>query len=81
MVKKEDVYPVGSVVRLKKTGQFVLITDTTFLMEKEFLHYLGIIEGRGTGKYAIQHGEVELECMPPNNWPSSLMEYLFGYSQ
>lgn len=64
--KDDEVYPVGTVVRLKKTGQFAIIRKQVFLMdEKNFLHYTGEIEGR-EGMYAIYHDDVELEALPPN---------------
>ncbi len=62
--KDNELYPVGTVVRLKKTGQFALIKNVTFLFnEKNFLHYLGEIEGR-EGNYALYHDDLELECLP-----------------
>lgn len=66
MVKDDQVYPLDTVVRLKKTGQFALIRSRTFLSpgEKNFLHYLAIIEDRGEGQYCIFHEDVELECLP-----------------
>lgn len=33
-------------------------------LNKHFLHYLAIIEGRGDGLYALYHGDVELEVLP-----------------
>jgi hypothetical protein len=65
MVKDEDVYPLETVVRLKKTGQFAIIKDRTFPKDgKNFLHYRGQIEGRGEGLYCLLHDEIELECLP-----------------
>jgi hypothetical protein len=65
MVKDEDVYPVDTVVRLHKTGEFALIVDRTFLKDgKNFLHYLAKIEGRGDHMYAVYHEEVDLEALP-----------------
>jgi hypothetical protein len=66
MVRDEDTYPIETVVRVKKTGQFAIIKKRTFLKdEKNFLHYLAIIEDRGPGLYCIMHDEVDLECLPP----------------
>ena len=66
MVRDEDTYPIDTVVRLKKTGQFAIIKDKTFLFqEKNFLHYLGQIEGKGEGLYCLLHDEIELEVLPP----------------
>lgn len=68
--KDDEVYPIGTVVRLKKTGQFAIIRKQVFLMgEKNFLHYTGEIEGR-EGLYAIYHDDVELEALPPTQTPS-----------
>lgn len=68
MTRDEDVYPVGTVVRIKKTGQFAIIKDVCFLKNgKNFLNYLGEIEGRGGGLYAIYHEDVELECPAPGH--------------
>jgi hypothetical protein len=58
-------YPVDTVVRIKRTGQFALITDVFFLKDKrDFLHYLGKIEGRGEGEYALYKKDIEIECLP-----------------
>lgn len=63
--KDEDVYPIGTTVRRIKTGEFARITDIVFQFNgKNFLHYLGEIEGR-EGKYCLLHDEVELEVLPP----------------
>lgn len=65
MVKDEDVYPLETVVRIKKTGQFAIVKKRTFLMnETNFLNYLGIIEGRGDGLFVFFHEDVELENYP-----------------
>jgi hypothetical protein len=66
--KDSEVYPIDTVVRIKKTGEFAIIKDQAFLMNgKNFLHYHGIIEGRGTGLFALYHSDVELEALPPAN--------------
>lgn len=67
--KDDEVYPIGTVVRLKRTGQFALIKDVAFLLNgQSFLHYTGEIEGR-EGNYAIYHEDVELECLPITKEP------------
>ncbi len=59
------LFPVDTVVRLKKTGQFAIIKQVFYLKdEKNFLHYLGQIEGRGNGLYAMYPDDIELECLP-----------------
>ncbi|HMG94340.1 MAG TPA: hypothetical protein VK589_29975 [Chryseolinea sp.] len=50
MVKDEDIYPIDTVVRLRKTGQFALIKQHAFLTNgKNFLNYLAEIEGTWRG--------------------------------
>jgi hypothetical protein len=62
--KDNEVYPVDTVVRWKKTGQFALIKSHTFLRDgKGFLNYLAEIEGR-TGTFALYHDDLEFECSP-----------------
>lgn len=73
--KDDEVYPIGTVVRLKKTGEFALIIGHAFLKDnRNFLHYEGRIEGRkhssDTSHYAIYHDEIELEALPPNQTPT-----------
>jgi hypothetical protein len=64
MVKDEDTYPIETIVRLRKTGEFAIITDKTFLKDgKSFMHYLAQIEGK-EGKYALYHEDVDLEALP-----------------
>jgi hypothetical protein len=54
---------LGTVVRLK-TGQFAIIKQVCYLKEeKNFLHYLGEIEGK-RGLYALYHDDIFLECLP-----------------
>jgi hypothetical protein len=62
--KDEDVYPVGTVVRIKKTGQFAIIRQVCFQFNgRGFLNYLAEIEGH-EGLYALYHDDVELEALP-----------------
>jgi hypothetical protein len=64
MVKEEDIYPIGTIVRLKKTGQFAKIVKHIYVKDgKGFLNYLGEIEGR-EGLYAVYHDQIELELLP-----------------
>lgn len=61
--KDDEIYPIGTVVRIEATGQFALIRDYTFQYQgKGFLNYLAEIEGRD-GLYAVYHEDVELECL------------------
>lgn len=65
-VRDEDVYMAGTVVRLIRTGEFAIIRKRCFLRDdKYFLNYLGEIEGRQDGLYALYHEDIELECLPP----------------
>jgi hypothetical protein len=62
--KRDKYYPLETVVRIKKTGQFAIIKERVFLMENNFLYYLGIIEGRGEGLYYLGPNEIDLEVLP-----------------
>lgn len=66
VVRDKDIYPIATVVRIKKTGEMALIKQHTFLTgDRNFLNYLAEIEGRGQGKlWAVYHENVELECLP-----------------
>lgn len=62
--KDDEAYPVGTVVRIKRTGQFALIRQLTFQnSERGFLNYIAEIEGRA-GLYALYHDDIEVECLP-----------------
>lgn len=69
MVKVQDIYPIDTVVRLKKTGQFAIIKQRSFLNSENFLNYLAIIEGRGEHDlYAVYQRErgprsIALNCL------------------
>lgn len=63
----DEVYPIGTAVRRRKTGEFAIIRKRVFLREdKFFLHYLGEIENK-EGLYCLIHDEVELEALPPDS--------------
>jgi hypothetical protein len=67
MIKDEDIYPLDTVVRIKRTGQFAMIKKQQFVKDgKGFLHYLARIEGRGDGLYCVFHDDVDLEVLPTN---------------
>lgn len=64
MVHDEDTYPIDTIVRIRKTGEFAIIVDKTFLKDgKGFMNYLAQIEGR-EGKYAFYHEDIDLEALP-----------------
>jgi hypothetical protein len=61
----DELYPPETVVRIKKTGEFAIIKNVVFMMAGNgFLHYEGIIEGKGDGRYALYHEDVEVEALP-----------------
>lgn len=66
MVRDEDTYPIDTIVRIRKTGEFAKIKARSFLSDgdKNFLNYLAEIEGRGPGLYAVYHEDVDLESLP-----------------
>lgn len=62
--KDSEIYPLNSVVRIKKTGEFAVIKDHTFLKDgKNFLNYLTEIEGRPKKLYPLYHDDIELEVL------------------
>jgi hypothetical protein len=63
MASEQEIFPLDTVVRLKKTGELAIIRMHT-LLKDEFLHYLGVIEGRGDGLWAVVYNNIELECLP-----------------
>lgn len=58
-------YPIGTVVRLKKTGEFALIVGHNLMMDKPdtFLNYYIEIEGK-CGRWVTYDDRIELECFP-----------------
>ena len=61
MLREEDVYPINTVVRVKKTGEFAIIRKIHRFIDGSYQHYLGEIEGK-KGLYVIYHEDVELEA-------------------
>lgn len=64
--KDEEVWPLDTIVRLKKTHEFARIIDHAWLrpeIPKYFLHYRIEIEDRG-GPWCLIHDEADLECLP-----------------
>lgn len=63
--KDSEVYPVDSVVRIKKTGEFAKIMGHNWQKDgKGFLNYYGDIDGRRPGRWALYHDDIELEALP-----------------
>jgi hypothetical protein len=66
MTSKEP-YPIGTIVRIKRTGQFARIESVAKLLDGTLLHYEGPIEGKPPGNYYLgNNDDVELELLPPN---------------
>jgi hypothetical protein len=66
-----EVYPVDTVIRIRKTNEFAKVRQHMFLKDgKYFLNYLVEIE-RKKGLYCAFHYNVDLECLPiePNDKP------------
>lgn len=62
--KDDQVYPIDTVVRIKKTGEFAKITGHNWQKDgKGFLNYYGEIEHR-RGMYALYHGDIDVEVLP-----------------
>lgn len=67
---RPPLYPIGTVVRLKKTGEFALIVEHSYQKDGQgFLNYVAQIEGRrnveiGKGGWSLYHDEIELEQLP-----------------
>ena len=66
----KEVYPIDTVVRIKKTNLFAIVRQHTYLKHaKYFLNYLCEVKGK-KGLYCVIHDDVELECLP-----NSFFEY------
>jgi hypothetical protein len=65
--KDNELFPIDTVVRIRKTGEFAIIKDQVFLSDfnRNFLHYRGIIDGRGESMWVLYHDDIELENLPP----------------
>jgi hypothetical protein len=64
-IKDSDVYPVGTVVRIKRTNEFAIIKTHTFQhFGRGFLNYLVEKEGKH-GLYCAFHDDIEVEHLPP----------------
>lgn|GEM_PF-1832030 len=65
LVRDEAIYPIETIVRRKKTGEFAIIKNYNFQHDgKGFLNYLGLVEGKGEGLYALYHDDIEFEWPP-----------------
>jgi hypothetical protein len=61
--RDDQVYPLNTVVRIKKTGEFAIIVGYNFLKDgKGFLNYYAEIQDK-KGKYALYHGDLEVEVL------------------
>jgi hypothetical protein len=70
-LREEDLFPLETVVRVIKTGQFAIIKDYVYqsTSKNDFQYYTGIIEGRGDGQYVLFPDEIELEVLPDKKSP------------
>jgi len=65
-IADDQIYPIETVVRWKRTGEFGLVKSYTFQHDnKGFMNYLVEVEGR-EGLYCWFHDDVDLECLPTN---------------
>ena len=63
-IKDSDVYPVGTVIRIKRSNEFAIIRTHTFQhLGKGFLNYLIEVECK-EGLYCAYHDDIELEHLP-----------------
>jgi hypothetical protein len=64
-IKDSDVYPVGTVIRIKSTNEFAIIRMHTCQHAcKGFLNYLVEIEDK-RGLYCAFHDDIALEQTAP----------------
>lgn len=63
MIREEDVYPPGTVVRIKKTNEFAVIRKVHRFIDGSYQHYLAFVEGK-EGLYVVYHQDIELEALP-----------------
>jgi nuclear transport factor 2 (NTF2) superfamily protein len=70
--KDDEVYYAGTVVRWKRTGEFALIKHATYRFPGGggFMHYMAEFQDRA-GSWVLYHDDVELECYPMSNLPST----------
>jgi len=62
-------YPIGTIVRLIKTGEFARIIGYNCMMNRPdtFLSYYIEIEGKPGAMWATYDDRIELECLPFEN--------------
>lgn len=64
LISDSEIYPIETVVRWKRTGEFGIIKKYTFQHEqKGFMNYLVLVEGK-EGLFCWFHDDVDLECLP-----------------
>jgi hypothetical protein len=60
-----DAFPIGSVIRIKRTNESAIIRRKTFQKDgKGFLNYLVEIENK-RGLYCAFNDDIDLEHLPP----------------
>lgn len=63
-IPDNEIYPIDTVVRWKRTGEFGLIKKYTFQHEQRgFMNYLVQVEGK-EGLYCWFHDDIDLEHLP-----------------
>lgn len=63
-ISDSEIYPIDTVVRWKRTGEFGLIKSYTFQHEQRgFMNYLVEVEGK-QGLYCWFHDDIDLEHLP-----------------
>lgn len=74
--KDENVDPIDTIVRIKRTGEFARISNHGWLrpeIKKYFLHYEAEIECRSPDIWILYHDDIEFE------WPpKEVFEYLIA---
>jgi hypothetical protein len=61
--QEHEVWPAGTVIRRKDTGEFALIKQQIRMLDGSFQYYLVEVEGK-EGQYCAIHSRYELEAMP-----------------
>ena len=68
-ISENEIYPIESVVRLKRTNEFAIIKKYTFQNGgKGFLNYLVQVEDR-QGLYCWFHYDIDLGHLPADEPP------------
>jgi len=67
MGRDEETYPIGTIVRIRATGQFAIVVKKFFANEgKGFMNYLAKVEGKGEDLVELYHDDIDAEALPPD---------------